>query len=204
MSEEKKIHETYNYSYSDKFDFEDLENRRIYINCDIDENVIDSAVYHIFRYNRIDKDVPAENRKPIIIYINTPGGIVTDGYCLIDAIRSSITPVYTVNIGTCYSMGFLIFIAGKKRYCMQSSTFLCHDGFAGAIDSMNKLRDRVEFETGEMEVYTMNYIMEQTKITEEQYSANKRKEWYFYPEEAKKLGVTDYIVGIDCDIYEIL
>lgn len=73
MSEEKKIHETYNYSYSDRFDFEDLENRRIYINCDIDENVIDSAVYHIFRYNRIDKDVPAENRKPIIIYINTPG-----------------------------------------------------------------------------------------------------------------------------------
>lgn len=204
MSEDKKIHETYNYSYSDRFDFEDLENRRIYINCDIDENVIDSAVYHIFRYNRLDRDIPAEERKPIIIYINTPGGIVTDGYCLIDAIRSSITPVYTVNIGTCYSMGFLIFIAGKKRYCMQSSTFLCHDGFSGAIDSMNKLRDRVEFETGEMEEYTMNYIIEQTKITKKQYTANKRKEWYFYPNEAKELGVTDCIVGVDCDIYEIL
>ena len=204
MSEDKKIHETYNYSYSDRFDFEDLENRRIYINCDIDENVIDSAVYHIFRYNRLDRDIPAEERKPIIIYINTPGGIVTDGYCLIDAIRSSITPVYTVNIGTCYSMGFLIFSAGKKRYCMQSSTFLCHDGFSGAIDSMNKLRDRVEFETGEMEEYTMNYIIEQTKITKKQYTANKRKEWYFYPNEAKELGVTDCIVGVDCDIYEIL
>lgn len=204
MSEDMKIHETYNYSYSDRFDFEDLENRRIYINCDIDENVIDSAVYHIFRYNRIDKDISVEERKPIIIYINTPGGVITDGYCLIDAIRSSVTPVYTVNIGTCYSMGFLIFIAGKKRYCMQSSTFLCHDGFSGAVDSMNKLRDRVEFETGEMEEYTMNYIIEQTKITKKQYTANKRKEWYFYPNEAKELGVTDYIVGVDCDIYEIL
>ena len=150
------------------------------------------------------KDIPVEERKPIIIYINTPGGVITDGYCLIDAIRSSVTPVYTVNIGTCYSMGFLIFIAGKKRYCMQSSTFLCHDGFSGAVDSMNKLRDRVEFETGEMEEYTMNYIIEQTKITKKQYTANKRKEWYFYPNEAKELGVTDYIVGVDCDIYEIL
>jgi len=206
MSEKqtKKIEETINMSYDNRFDLEDLENRRIYVNCEIDEIIIDTAVYHILRYNRLDKDLPVEKRKPIFIYINTPGGSVTDGYALIDAIRNSKTPVFTVNLGTCYSMGFLIFIAGKKRYCMPSATFLCHDGFGGAIGSMNKLRDRVEFESGEMETYTKNYIIEQTKIDSETYDTNQRKEWYFYPEEAKKLGVATDIVGSDCDIDEIL
>ena len=70
----KEIKETYSFTYSDKFDFEDLENRRIYINCDISEIILDTAVYHILRYNRLDKDTPIEQRKPIILYINTPGG----------------------------------------------------------------------------------------------------------------------------------
>lgn len=200
----KKVTETFNFTYENKFDLEDLENRRIYINCDIDEIIVDTAVYHILRFNRLDKDTPVQERKPIIIYINTPGGAVTDGYALIDAIRNSKTPVYTVNIGTCYSMGFLIFIAGAKRYSMPSATFLCHDGFAGAIDSMSKLRDRVEFETGEMEAYTKNYILEQTNIDSDTYDDNKRREWYFYPDEAKKLGVVTHIVGKDCEMDEVL
>ena len=200
----KKIEETYTFTYNDKFDFEDIESRRVYINCDINEIILDTAVYHILRYNRLDKDIPIEDRKPIILYINTPGGVVTDGYALIDTIRNSKTPVYTVNLGTCYSMGFLIFIAGKKRYSMPSATFLCHDGFAGAIDSMNKLRDRVEFETGEMCEYTKKYVLEQTKIDSETYDSNERREWYFYPDVAKELGVVTHIIGKDCDIDEVL
>ena len=205
MSETKtNIKESYNYCFSDKFDIEDNEERRIYVNCDIDENIIDSAVYHILRYNRMDKDIPINERKPIKIYISTPGGVVTAGYVLIDAIMTSKTPVYTINLGTAYSMGFLIFIAGTKRFSMPSATYLLHDGSSFAWDSTNKLKDRVEFEAGEMEEHTKKYIVERTNISEEKYMENIRKEWYFYPEEAKKLGVVTHIVGTDCDIDEII
>lgn len=141
MSETKtNIKESYNYCFSDKFDIEDNEERRIYVNCDIDENIINFAVYHILRYNRMDKDIPINERKPIKIYISTPGGVVTAGYALIDAIMTSKTPVYTINLGTAYSMGFLIFIAGTKRFSMPSATYLLHDGSSFAWDSTNKLR----------------------------------------------------------------
>ena len=108
----EKAKEIFNYCLEDRFEIEDDEQRRIYINYGIDEEVIDTAVYKILRYNRMDKDIPKENRKPIIIYINSPGGSVTCGYGLIDAIIRSKRPVYTVNLAECYSMGFLIFLAG--------------------------------------------------------------------------------------------
>lgn len=193
-----------NYSLDDTFQAEDLEERRLYINYDIDEDIIDNVVYHILRYNRIDREVPVEDRKPIVIYINSSGGSLTAGFSLIDAIASSKTPVYTVNLAECYSMGFLIFLAGEKRFSLSNSTYLCHDGISMAYGSMSKVRDRMEFETGQMEKHIEEYVLSRTSITKDQYKENYRKEWYFYPTEAKELGVVTHIVGIDCDIDQIL
>lgn len=195
--------EVFNYCLGDKFDIEDLEERKIYINCGIDEDVIESAVYHILRYNKIDKGIPKEERKPILLYINSPGGSVVDGYGLIDAILASETPVYTINQALCASMGFLIFIAGHKRFSMQHSEFLMHDGSTFGCDSTAKMKDRMDFETKELEQMTKNYIISQTKIDEKLYDEKYRVEWYFLPKLAKEIGVVDYIVGQDCSIDDI-
>lgn len=199
-----EIKEVYNYGWTDKFDIEDIEERRLYINDNIDSEVVDSIVYHIMRYNRQDKGIDVKDRKPIILYLNSNGGSVPDGYAVIDAIINSITPVYTVNQGYCYSMGFLIFLAGHKRYCMPSATFLMHDGSTMAWDSTAKAKDRMDFETRQVEEYTEKYIMSRTAIDEKLYDEKYRVEWYFYPTEAKQNGVLDYVVGVDCTIDEIV
>ena len=49
-----------------------------------------------------------------------------------------------------------------------------------------------------------DYILTHTKIDPEQYDSKLRVEWYMFAEEAKELGVVDYIVGIDCDMDEII
>lgn len=194
----------FNMCLTDQFEIEDYTGRRLYINTNIDEGVIETIVYHIMRYNRLDKGKPVEERKPIILYLNSNGGSVPDGYGLIDAITNSITPVYTVNQAYCYSMGFLIFIAGHKRFAMPSSTFLMHDGSSFAWDSTAKMKDRVDFETGQVEKYTKDYIISHTKIDEKLYDEKYRVEWYFYPTEGKQHGVVDFIVGKDCTIDEII
>lgn len=86
-----------NLGLEDTFSMEDLEGRRLYINWEIDDSVVESVVYHILRYNRQDRGIPVEERTPIKLYINSPGGSVTDGFGLIDAIITSKTPVYTIN-----------------------------------------------------------------------------------------------------------
>lgn len=200
----ENIKEVYNLCYEDRFQAEDLEARRLYLNGEIDATAIDSIVYNIMRYNRLDKGLTKEERKPIILYINSPGGSVSDGYGIIDTILSSKTPVYTVNIALCASMGFLIFIAGEKRYSMPRSEFLMHDGSTMGYDSLAKMKDRMEFETVQLENMTKEYITSRTKIDEYLYNQKYRCEWYFLPDEGQKVGVVDFIIGKDCSIDDIL
>lgn len=205
IRDQEEVSLTYNFSYSDKFDIEDIEeNRHLYLNSDVDEQVINQLVYHILRYNRIDKNLPKDERKPIILYINTKGGSITCGYSLVDAITNSKTPVYTVNLGECSSMGFIIAISGYKRYTFPHCEYLMHEGYAGAFDNMSKARDRINFEAGEMEEMTREFILAHTTIGEDLYKEKYHCEWYFLPKKAKEIGVVDYIIGEDCDIDEII
>ena len=60
---------------------------------------VGDAIEHIIRiYNIIDKNIPIEERKPIKLFINSGGGEITASYEIIDAIRLSKTPVYTINM----------------------------------------------------------------------------------------------------------
>ena len=200
----KDMEESFSYEYNDKFIIEDNLDRRIYINGEIDSGVIDIAAYQIMRFNRMDKDIPYENRKPIRLYINSPGGIVSDGYGLIDTIIHSKTPVYTINLALSASMALLVFMAGHKRFTMPHAEFLMHDGSTGSFGSSSKVKDQIEFESIQLEGMTKDYIISHTKIDEELYREKQRMEWWFLAKEAKQIGVADFIVGTDCDMDEIL
>lgn len=181
----KDIKTVMNIGYFEEYEMSDLEERRLFINGVIDDEIIDTIVYHILRYNREDKGIPVLERVPIKLYINSTGGDVYSGYGLISAITSSLTPIYTINQGTCASMAFLIFIAGNKRYSMKNSMFLMHEGFTGGFDNTSKMRDRMEFETEQLEEHTRNFVLDHTSIEEDFYKKKYRIEWYMLPEEAK-------------------
>lgn len=192
----------YNLGYTDEFELEDIEGRRLWINDAVDEDIINSIVYHIMRYNRLDKG--KKRRKPIILYINSPGGNVSDGYALISTIKNSITPVYTVNVGMAASMAFLIFISGDKKYCMPYAEFLMHSGSSFAMNSTDKCIDQIQFQANGIEPMTKQFVLENTTISDEYYDEKYRTEWYFLADEAKENGVCDFIVGQDCTMDEII
>ena len=198
------VAQSFNYTLLDSFEMEDIDDRRLYINDNIDNDVITSIGYHIMRYNRLDKGIDVKERKPIMLYLNTHGGDLYAGNSLISLIKSSKTPIYTVNLGLCFSMGFLIFLAGKKKYSMDNGIFLLHDGGNGDANSTAKVFDKIEFEKNVIEKKIKEYVVENTAITSKMYDKNYRREWYMDVDKAKELNVVDYIVGEDCDIDEIL
>lgn len=67
---------SFNFDLEDKYLLEDIENRRLYLDDEIEPELVQSVIYHILRYNRLDKDIAIEERKPIIIYINSPRWII--------------------------------------------------------------------------------------------------------------------------------
>lgn len=185
------------------FRLKDLKDRKLYLNCGVDLCSIEDVVKHIIRYNVEDKGIPVENRTPIKLYITSPGGDVYAGFELIDVIENSKTPVYTINLGYQFSMGFLLGLAGHKRFATKHAKFLWHDGTSGTMNSSAKVRDEIEFQNRNEE-RVRQFILDHTKIDPELYDSKLRVEWYMFADEAKELGVADYIVGVDCDIDEII
>lgn len=187
----------------DVFYLRDLKQRKLFISTNICQETVDDAIRHIMQINREDMGVACEDRKPIILYVTSNGGDVDAGFALIDVILSSETPVYVINQGYQYSMGFLIGLAGHKRFAMPHAKFLMHDGSQFIYNSGAKAQDQMEFNK-RMEERIKQYVLSRTEITSEMYDSQMRKEWYMFADEAKKLGVTDYIIGEDCTINDII
>lgn len=187
----------------DIFYLKDLKQRKLFIATNISQETIEDAVRHIMQFNREDADIPVAERKPIIIYVSSNGGDVDSGFELIDVITNSKTPVYTVNLGYQYSMGFLIGLAGHKRYAMPNAKFLLHDGNNFIVDSGAKAQDRMEFNR-KMETRIKEYIIAQSRLTAEEYESKYRVEWYMFSDEAKEKGFVDYIIGEDCEIDDVV
>lgn len=187
----------------EKLALEDLKRRKFYINYEIEPLVVMDTVRHICQINAEDKGLDPDDRQPIIIYLSSPGGDVDAGFELIDAIEESKTPVYTVNLGFQYSMAFLIGLAGHKRYAMKNAKFLMHDGSSVMYDSTSKLKDRMEFEKL-VEERVQDFVISHSRLTPEEYRDRYRMEWYMYADEAKKYGFTDFIIGEDCSLDEVV
>lgn len=84
----------------------------------------------------------AENpKKPINLYINSPGGVVTSGFAMYDTMRFIRAPVHTLCMGTARSMGSFLLMAGQpgERYALPNASILIHQplgGFQGQASDM--------------------------------------------------------------------
>lgn len=192
-----------NSTLQEVFYAKDLKQRRLTLNQDIDQDTVNEIVRHIIQYNRDDINLRAEDRKPIILYVCSNGGEVDSGFELIDVIQNSITPVYTVNLGYQYSMGFLIGLAGHKRYATKNAKYLIHDGSSFIYGSSTKVEDQVEFNKS-VNYRVKEYILANSTMKEEDYDKNLRREWYMFAQEAKSMGLTDFIIGEDCTLNDVL
>ena len=154
----------------------------------------------ILEYNEEDRGLKVEERQPIWLFIDSPGGDPTAGFKLIDAIRLSKTPVLTVNMGQCSSMAFLIAISGHARFSLPMSTFLMHDGSIFVYGTTNKVKDQVAFELRVEEEKIKPLVLKRSKMSEEDYKKVCMNEFYMMPEDALRLGFIDGIID-DIDVF---
>lgn len=187
----------------DLFYLKDTKLRKFYLNYGIDQDGIHDIVRHILQINAEDKEVPLEKRQPILLYVVSNGGEVDSGFELIDAIEASKTPVYTINLGYQYSMGFLIGLAGHKRFATKNAKFLMHDGSNFVWNSGAKAQDQMDFNR-RVEARIRDYVISHSKVSPEEYDSKLRVEWYLFADEAKEKGFTDFIIGEDCELGEIV
>jgi ATP-dependent Clp protease protease subunit len=93
----------------------------------------------------------AENpKKPIEMYINSPGGVVTAGFAIYDTMQYLKSPVATMCMGFAASMGSFLLMAGEPgmRVALPNARIMVHQGSGGfqgkAADIARHAKDVLE------------------------------------------------------------
>ena len=85
-----------------------LKDRIIIINGEINNNLANSVVAQLLFLDSL-------NNEDISVYINSPGGSVTDGMAIYDTINFINSDVSTIGMGMCASMGAFLLSSGTTR-----------------------------------------------------------------------------------------
>lgn len=176
------------------------DERLYYLYGDITTPNSARLAYDITKINIGDnkKEVKEKNytREPIHIYINSYGGSVYAMWTLIDAIESSVTPIYTYCNGYCMSAAFQIFLSGHKRFVSKHATLMYHQIYCWRSGKYQDLVDDREH-TDHLNEQLENYVIERTKLTLEEIKQirEKKKDTYFSAREAVECGIADEVIG---------
>lgn len=170
------------------------EDRIYYIDGEIDENALElqkAILYH----NMTDRGIPADQRKPIKILINSGGGFLTEAMSLATTFKMSTTPVWTYNVGVAYSGACILLVAGQKRLVMPNSFALFHSGAVTGTVNATFEQTQESQKQYKKEVDNMcKFFQANTTIEEKLFKRNKSKDWYFTSDEQIKYGLADSII----------
>lgn len=114
-----------------------LRDRIVFVNGPIDDGVAALVNAQLLF-------LEAENpEKPIAMYINSPGGVVTSGLAIYDTMQWIQSPVATVCMGTAYSMASFLLMAGEPghRIALPNASIMVHQpsgGFQGVASDIER------------------------------------------------------------------
>lgn len=145
-------------------------------------------------WNEIDTidEIPIEEREPIKIYIDCPGGDLGAALSIIDSIMLSQTPVWTITIGSGNSGGFFIGIVGHKKIGYPHSSYLFHEGSCVNEGDAHKFLQSAAFYQKQLSMLKQ-IVLDNTKITSSEYDSYKKDDLWLTADEALKFGVIDEI-----------
>lgn len=168
------------------------ENRIFYIDYEIDESILEIQ-RSIIAINIADKGTPIEERIPVKIYLDTPGGLLAETMSLATTMIMSKTPIITVNIAEAYSGGCILLLAGHKRYTFPYAKAMLHTGSGGTVGTYEQTEQAQKNYKKQIEEMGA-YILERSGMEEKLYKRNKSKDWYMDANEQKSNGIVHEVV----------
>ncbi len=169
-----------------------LRNRIVFLGSQGDDFNADAVISQLLL---LDQQDPT---KEIKLFINSPGGSVTAGMGIYDAMQFCQAPVSTVCLGLAASMGAFLLASGEKgrRMSMPNARIMIHQPLGGAQGSA------VDIEIQAKEIMhhkaNLNKLMAfHTGQDVKQIDEDTDRDRYMSPLEAKQYGVIDVVIGGD-------
>lgn len=174
-----------------------LKERIVFLGTSIEENIANLVVAQLLYLD-------SESQAPIMLYINSPGGVVYSGFAIYDTMLKLKSPVSTVAVGFCGSMATVLLTAGARgqRYALPHATIHMHPTGGGAkgytedvriaYKEQERLQNQVFYLIGKFSGHSTDEIEEMF-----------RRDRFFNALEAKDFGLVDEVLGNTEDLITI-
>ena len=166
-----------------------LRERIIFLGEEIDDELANSIVAQLLL---LDSENP---EKDIMMYINSPGGVITAGMAIYDTMKYIRCDVSTICVGMAASMGAFLLAGGTKgkRMALPSARIMIHQPLGGAqgqatdieIEAKEILRMKKELNT---------LLAEHTGQPLEKIYADTERDNYMSAQEAVEYGLIDKVI----------
>lgn len=166
-----------------------LKDRIIFLGTEIDDNVANSVVAQLLFLESEDAE------KDITLYINSPGGSVTAGLAIYDAMQYVRSDVSTICVGQCASFGAVLLTAGTKgkRLILPHSRVMLHQPHGGAQGQATDIEIQAR-EIIKMKKTLNDIIVRHTGKPFKQVEKDTDRDFFLGAEEAIEYGLVDRII----------
>jgi ATP-dependent Clp protease protease subunit len=165
-----------------------LRDRIVFVNGPIDDSVAALVNAQLLFLEAENPD------KPIAMYINSPGGVVTSGLAIYDTMQWIKCPVATVCMGTAYSMGSFLLMAGAAghRIALPNASIMVHQpsgGFQGVVSDIQRhAEDIIRTKKRLQEIYSRH-----CGRSYEEVERTLDRDHFMTAAEAKAWGLVDHV-----------
>ncbi|CAL4116500.1 unnamed protein product, partial [Meganyctiphanes norvegica] len=167
-----------------------LKERIICIMGPIDDNIASLVIAQLLF-------LQSENsKKPIHMYINSPGGVVTSGLGIYDTMQYVQPPIATWCVGQACSMASLLLAAGTPtmRHSLPHSRIMIHQPHGGAQGQATDIQIQAE-EILRLKDRLNHLYVKHTGTPMEKIAPMMERDKFMSADEAKELGLIDTVIA---------
>jgi len=166
-----------------------LKDRIIFLGTEIDDTVANLVIAQLLFLESQDKT------KDIKIYINSPGGSVTSGLAIYDAMQYVKPDVSTICVGMAASMAAVLLASGAKgkRFCLPNSEVMIHQVLGGVSGQATDIKIHAE-RILKIKDQLNTILAKHTGKKKVQVEQDTERDYFLDPGEALAYGLIDKVI----------
>jgi ATP-dependent Clp protease protease subunit len=171
------------------FDKKFIEQRKIFLWGAVDDKTAKDITDRLMYLEALDPG------KEITFYINSPGGGVTAGMVIYDAMQMISSPVSTVCMGMAASMGSILLSGGKKgrRYIFEHGEVMIHQPSGGGRGTSADL-EIMAIQIQKAKILGAKILAANCGQTMEKVLKDFDRDYWMNAEESIKYGIVDGVM----------
>ena len=171
------------------------ENNRIYFYSEIDRTstqTLMKLIREAEQYSFVTAFQLGLENLPIYLHLSSQGGYIYNALSVVDAIKRSRVPIYSVIEGSVASAGTFISMVCKKRFICPNAFMMIHQLSGGVGGKMGEISDEFTNLKELMEVIKRLYT-EHTQLSQKKLNKLLKHDLYLNAKKALKYGLADEI-----------